>query len=123
MAAGYGEHRLKLAIIVIAAILTVPACSPPSPPPPPPEPEVELKPVFTQSKFDQILFGMTYGDVADLLGAESSRQESTYEQGESEYVQPVLTAWHYWDNDDGSYIKIGFVEKMVALREAENLPP
>lgn len=79
-------------------------------------------PVFTQAKFDQILTGMTYGEVADLLGSESTRQESTYDEGESEYVRPALTSWYYWENEDGSFIKAGFVEKKLVEKVAENLP-
>lgn len=96
---------------------------PPPPPPPPAEPDVELHPVFTQGEFDEILYGMTYPQVVDVLGAESSRQESTYHKGDSEYVHPSLTAWYYWDNEDGSYIKLGFVEKKLTDKESENLPP
>lgn len=98
-------------------------CKAPEPEPAaPPAPAPPVAPVFTQAQFDQILNGMTYGQVADLLGAESSRQESTYDEGESEFVRPSLTAWHYWENADGSYIKVGFVEKQVAEKSAENLP-
>jgi hypothetical protein len=85
-------------------------------------PAVPKAPVFTQAQFDRILHGMTYGQVADLLGAESSRQESTYDQGSSEYVRPTLTAWHFWENEDGSFIKVGFIEKKVAEKLSENLP-
>lgn len=111
-----------LALMVALSGLAISACTPPPPPPPPAEPEVFVMPVFTQAKFDQILTGMTYGEVADLLGSESTRQESTYDEGESEYVRPVLTSWYYWENEDGSFIKTGFVEKKLVEKVSENLP-
>lgn len=114
--------RFYPAVAVALVGLALSACAPPPPPPPPKEPEVLVMPVFTQAKFDQILTGMTYGDVADLLGSESTRQESTYDEGESEYVRPVLTSWYYWENEDGSFIKAGFVEKKLVEKVAENLP-
>lgn len=108
---------------VLMAILALAGCSAPPPPPPPVvPPAVPRAPVFTQAQFDRILHGMTYGQVADLLGAESSRQESTYDQGSSDYVRPTLTAWHFWENEDGSFIKVGFIEKKVAEKLSENLP-
>jgi len=119
-------NSLKLCLLVLMLGLpggALTGCTPPPPPPPAPvEPEVFIMPVFTQAKFDQILTGMTYGEVADLLGSESTRQESTYDEGETEYVRPALTAWHYWENEDGSYIKAGFVEKKLVEKIAENLP-
>jgi hypothetical protein len=101
----------------------VAGCTPPPPPPPPPAVvEEPAAPVFTQRQFDAIRYDMTYGEVSELLGAESTRQESTYDEGASEYVQPSLTAWHYWENEDGSYIKAGFVSKKLVEKVAENLP-
>ena len=106
--------------VVMMTLVT--GCSPPPPPPPPVVEEVPARPVFTQRQFDAILYDMTYGQVSELLGAESTRQESTYDEGESEYVQPSLTAWHYWENEDGSFIKAGFVDKKLIEKVAENLP-
>ena len=97
--------------------------APPPPPPPPEEPEVERIPIFTQQQFDALLYGMTYPQAVDILGAEAGRQESTYHDEESEFVAPYLVAWYYWENEDGSYIKLGFIDKKLAQKEAENLPP
>ena len=110
-----------LAALIMATVIA--GCSPPPPPPPPPAAiEEPARPVFTQGQFDAIRYDMTYGQVSEILGAESTRQESTYDEGESEYVQPSLTAWHYWDNEDGSFIKAGFVDKRLIEKVAENLP-
>ena len=106
--------------VVMMTLVT--GCSPPPPPPPPVVEEVPARPVFTQRQFDTILYDMTYGQVSEILGAESTRQESTYDEGESEYVQPSLTAWHYRENEDGSFIKAGFVDKKLIEKVAENLP-
>lgn len=98
-------------------------CTPPPPPPPaPPVVEEPLRPVFTKGQFEAIRYDMTYGDVSELLGAESTRQESTYDEGKSDYVRPSLTAWHYWENEDGSFIKAGFIDKRLVEKVAENLP-
>lgn len=117
------SRGLRLAGLV-SAFAFVSGCPSPAPPPAPPAPvEVPKAPVFTQAQYDKILYGMTYGQVADLLGSESTRQESSYDQGSSDYVRPVLTAWYYWDNEDGSYIKLGFIEKKLTEKQSEKLPP
>jgi hypothetical protein len=116
-------NRIRAAALAGLAIMTVvEGCSPPPPPPPPVVEEIPARPVFTQRQFDAILYDMTYGQVSEILGAESTRQESTYDEGESEYVQPSLTAWYYWENEDGSFIKTGFVDKKLIEKSAENLP-
>lgn len=113
----------RCAMGVLLGLTVLGGCAPPPPPPPVAPVEVPKAPVFTQAQFDKLLFGMTYGQVADLLGSESMRQESTYDQGSSAYVRPVLTAWHYWDNENGSFIKLGFIEKKLADKQSDNLPP
>lgn len=115
------SRSAAMAVLMIAIVMA--GCSPPPPPPPPPAAvEAPARPVFTQSQFDAIRYDMTYGQVSEILGAESTRQESTYDEGKSEYVQPSLTAWHYWENEDGSFIKAGFVDKRLIEKVAENLP-
>ncbi len=117
----YPNRATALAGLIM--LTAVAGCSPPPPPPPPPVvEEIPARPVFTQRQFDAILYDMTYGQVSEILGAESTRQESTYDEGESEYVQPTLTSWHYWENEDGSFIKAGFVDKKLIEKVAENLP-
>jgi hypothetical protein len=119
-------NTLKICLLLLMLGLpggALSGCTPPPPPPPDPvEPEVFVMPVFTQAKFEQLLTGMTYGEVADLLGSESTRQESTYDEGDTEYVRPTLTSWYYWENEDGSFIKAGFVDKKLVEKVAENLP-
>ena len=118
----FRTFRRSIMALVLGG-LAMAACSPPPPPPTPAaETEVLVVPVFTQAKFDQIQTDMTYGQVADLLESESTRQESTYNEGESEYVLPFLTSWYYWENEDGSFIKAGFVEKKLVEKVSENLP-
>lgn len=119
-------NGLRILCPVMAALLCLSAitgCSAPAPPPPPIEaPEAPRAPVFTQTQYDAILYDMTYGQVMDILGTESTRQESTYNEGESDYVKPSLTAWHYWENEDGSYIKAGFTDKKLVEKSADKLP-
>lgn len=118
-----GNRLLVGTAAILISLIGLEGCSSPLPSPPAVQaPEPPARPIFTQRQFDAILYGMTYGQVSDLLQAESTRQESTYDEGQSEYVQPSLTAWHYWENEDGSYIKAGFVEKKLVEKEAENLP-
>ena len=95
---------------------------PPPPPPPPVEPPPPPPPVFTQAQFDGLLYGMTLAQVQEVLGAEPNRQESTYNRGESDYVPPSVTAWYIWENEDGSFIRLGFVDKKLAEMAAEDLP-
>ena len=115
-------RRVRRAMGVLYGLIALGGCAPPPPPPPAAPVEAPKAPVFTQAQYDKLLFGLTYGQVADLLDSESTRQESTYDQGNSEYVRPVLTAWHYWENEDGSYIKLGFIEKKLAEKQSEKLP-
>lgn len=115
------------ALLLLGVVLgTLGGCGAPPPPPPPPaveeDPPPPPRPVFTQAQFDALLFGMTYPQVRDALGAEANRQESTFDEGQSEYVQPSVTAWYYWENEDGSFIKLGFVEKKLTDKVSENLP-
>jgi len=122
-----------LGVYVLAGLMAaaaLPGCKQPGPPPTPPKPFVEEAappkpaPVFTRSQFGKLLYDMTYKQVRDVLGADSTRQESTYDKGESGYTQPSLTAWHVWENKDGSTIKLGFInKKLVKMEASDDLPP
>lgn len=115
-------------IALAGGVCCLAGCTEPAPPPPPPpppmpaEPVAPPKPVFTQDRYDKLLYGMTYLQAVEVLGAEATRQDSTYDEGESEFVRPSVTAWYYWENDDGSFIKLGFVEKKLVEMVAEDLP-
>jgi len=65
---------------------------------------------------------MTLAQVRQLFGAESDRQESTYSNGGSQFVQPSVIAWHIWENEDGSFIRLGFIDKKLVEMYSENLP-
>lgn len=120
-----GHWRWNGLIGACLALSLAAGCGDPPPPPPPPapqEPAPPARPTFTQTQFEEILHGMTYPQARDVLGAESDRQESTYSAGDSAYVAPTVTAWHIWENPDGSFIKLGFVQKKVVEKVAEDLP-
>lgn len=126
MAAAIRRTPWSWAIALGGSVLGLTGCQepPPSPPPPPVpvEAEVPARPIFTQARFDKLLYDMTYLQAVEVLGAEATRQDSTYDEGESEYVRPSVTAWYYWENEDGSFIKLGFVEKKLVEMVAEALP-
>jgi hypothetical protein len=98
-------------------------------PPPPPEPkpvEVALptpppRPVITQTQYDKLLFDALFPDVVEQLGMDPSRQASTYDEG-AEYTAPSVTSWYFWDNSDGSYIKLGFTNKRLTDKASQDLP-
>jgi len=107
----------------IVALVSLGGCEKaPPPPPPPPEPEVPPRPVYTQAQFDQLLYDMSPAQARDILGSEPTDQESSYSKGDSQFVQPSLTTWYIWKNEDGSYIKLGFVEKKLIEMESDGLP-
>ena len=87
-----------------------PAPEPVTPPPPPPKPT-------TQYEMEVVLYGMTEKQVIDKLAREADRVETEYNRGIDGYTQPSLTAWHYWDNPDGTGVRIGFVNDVVAEKE------
>lgn len=120
-----GARYILTLLVAATALFALGGCQEPPPPPPPPAPEdlgPPPHPVFTQAQFDALLYGMTTAQVREVLGAEADRQESTYSKGGSEYVPPTLTAWYIWENEDGSFIRLGFVDKKLAEMEAEDLP-
>lgn len=116
----------RIAIVLISlplAFVALNGCNEPAPPPPPPaEPELPPSPVYTQAQFDKLLYDMSSAQVRDILGSEPTDQDSTYNEGESQYVRPSLTTWYIWENEDGSYIKLGFVEDKLTEMTSENLP-
>ena len=119
-----GAQLFMVFAALFAGVLVTGGCQEPPPPPPPPpvEPPPPPPPVFTQSQFDALLYGMTMAQVQEVLGAEPDHQESTYNRGESVYVPPSVTAWYSWKNEDGSFIRLGFVEKKLAEMTSESLP-
>lgn len=128
--------RLAGVLVIGAGLLALAGCREPAPPETgaPAGGEAETAeagaekeaaappPTFTQEQFDNILYGMTLPQVRELLGAEPARQESTYDKPDSDYVAPSLTSWYIWENEDGSFIKLGFVNKKLAEKVAEDLP-
>ena len=119
-----GRSVPAMAFLFLLACAALSGCTEEPPPPPPPvvEPDVPPQPVFTQSQFDQLLYDMSSAQVRDLLGSEPTDQDSSYVKGESAYVQPSLTTWYIWENEDGSYIKLGFVKDKLTDMSSEDLP-
>lgn len=118
-----------LALAIAGTVLLLAACQPSAPPPEPeaapveqPAPDPQPRPTFTQAQFEELLYGMTPAQVREVLGAEATRRESTYNEGANEYVAPSVTAWYIWENADGSFMKVGFVNEKLTEKVAEDLP-
>lgn len=110
------------------ALLFVIGCSQ-APPPPPPLPESAPvapvpppRPLVTQAQFEKLLYDTPYADVVEFLGAEPSRQESTYNEGVDGYTRPSLVAWYIWENPDGSFMRLGFTKKVLTEKQSDGLP-
>ena len=82
----------------------------PAPLPPPRKP-------LTQFELETIRYGMTLEQVEAKLAREADRVKTEYDKGIKGYTSPSLTAWHYWDNDDGTGIRVGFISNVVAEKE------
>tara|TARA_R110001592_G_scaffold108456_2_gene303013 strand:+ start:64 stop:519 length:456 start_codon:yes stop_codon:yes gene_type:complete len=119
---GYNELCCGLILVALASIA---GCT--QEPPPPPEEVIDpLQPpprtIVTQEIYDQLLYDTPYQDVVDFLGMDPSRQESTYSEGVEGYTSPTLISWYIWDNPDGSFIKLGFTQKILTDMSSEDLP-
>jgi len=119
---------LVVAVLLVPMLLTKsqqqpapppPAASAPAPVPvPAPPPETSpARPVVSPDMLDKLLYGMTYDQVQEVVGAEADETETQYAKDKTGYTGPTLTVWKTWVNPDGSKLRVGFVENKLEQKE------
>ena len=118
--------------VLVAAVLLVPLLrprhAPPTPPPPPAAappapiappsaPAPPAKPVLDAAVLEKLMYGMTYEQVVEVVGAEADESESQFERDKTGYTAPILTVWKTWTNPDGSKLRVGFVESKLEQKQ------
>jgi len=121
----FGVALLAVAVLLVPMMVSKRNQSPtPAPvstetptPSPPPAPEPPAKPLIGAAVLDKLLYGMTYEQVVELVGADADDSESQFERDKTGYTGPTLTVWKTWVNPDGSKLRVGFVESKLEQKQ------
>jgi len=58
--------------------------------------------VISKSKYDQISEGMSYSEVASIIGSEGAEESSSKIEGVPGVMESISTKMYAWQNSDGS---------------------
>jgi len=106
-------------------------CRAPAPPPPPkPEPTPEsLNALYaatdiqvTADEFEQIRPGMSHDEVVEIIGHDETDTKSRYSPGSQDgFTRPRTAIIHRWENPDGSWCELEFVDRVVDVKRHQDL--
>lgn len=120
---------VAVVLLIVAIPLVQQAFFAKKPEPPSEKPELKAPPeepppqprMVTAEEYNELLTGMTYWQVVDIIGDESDESSSEYHPGVEGYTHPSLTVWHEWRNEDGSFVRLGFVSDKLRKITQEGL--
>lgn len=124
-------------VVALIAVLLC-ACNAPKPakstsPPPSAEPidqaaldarfeKTDIK--ITSDEFEQLKPGMTLEEVVGIVGSPENASRSEYTPAsEDSYTRPKLTKIYRWENPDGSWCELEFIDKLLDTKRHQDLKP
>lgn len=80
--------------------------------------------VVTMDEFEKIRPGMAEDEVLAVIGTEESSTKSHYSPGSQDgYIRPRTAIIHRWENPDGSWCELEFVDRVVDVKRHQDLKP
>jgi hypothetical protein len=123
-------HAVALLAVLLCAC-NAPKPAKPTPPPSPAEPvdqaaldarfeKTDIK--ITSDEFEQLKPGMALEDVVGIVGSPEDASQSQYTPAsEDSYTRPKLTKIYRWENPDGSWCELEFIDKQLDTKRHQDL--
>jgi len=130
------SKSLGASLVAVAILGATMGCKAPAPPAPAPSQEApqnqqQMDALFaatdiaiTLDEFEQIRPGMSHDDVVAVIGDVETSTKSKYTPGsDATFTRPRTAIIHRWENPDGSFCEIEFVDRVVDLKRHQDLKP
>ena len=75
------------------------------------------RPHISRETVEGLYYGLTYVAAEEKFGFPSDETESEYDRGVEGYTSPFVIYWHVWNNEDGSKVRLGFINKKMERKQ------